>query len=282
MEYRKMWVGTEPGTHLDKSRSGRGGYRATARSSDNRLVGQAELFPVEDEPNDERDSVLLGALAGLAVVGLSVGAAAVFKGVRERRDHRLDESASTEHQVGTQTQDYQSAPAGWYDTGQDRLRWWNGRQWTEHFRSVSPTNAPPGWYDAGHGRQRWWDGHRWTSHFQPPLNTASPALPHYGEDPRAPQSHDVRIRTEPVTISMSRAEWEGRIRAMVLARAFSEEQWFLLSHARIVDGDPELLQCQGSLRKLTPGEFEQLIPGIFDARSVTDSHGHHVDPHRGG
>ncbi|MFD5864345.1 DUF2510 domain-containing protein [Agromyces sp. NPDC127015] len=33
-----------------------------------------------------------------------------------------------------------AAPAGWYDDGSGRLRWWNGAQWTEHF---APPPAPP-------------------------------------------------------------------------------------------------------------------------------------------
>lgn len=37
--------------------------------------------------------------------------------------------------------------------------------------------TPAGWYDDGSGRQRWWDGERWTDHFAP----AAPSLPSTGQ-----------------------------------------------------------------------------------------------------
>jgi|GEM_PF-2046553 len=37
-----------------------------------------------------------------------------------------------------------STPAGWYDDGSGRQRWWDGMQWTEHFAPTSPPN------DAGY------------------------------------------------------------------------------------------------------------------------------------
>ncbi|QNA93053.1 MULTISPECIES: DUF2510 domain-containing protein [unclassified Microbacterium] len=35
------------------------------------------------------------------------------------------------------------------------------------------TTTPAGWYDDGSGRQRWWDGQQWTEHFAP--DAAAPA-----------------------------------------------------------------------------------------------------------
>lgn len=37
----------------------------------------------------------------------------------------------------------QAAPAGWYEDGSGRLRWFDGTQWTEQFQSapVQPTNS---------------------------------------------------------------------------------------------------------------------------------------------
>lgn len=68
-------------------------------------------------------------------------------------------------------------PAGWYDDGTGKHRWWDGTRWTEQFidlrdpRTELRTDAGPaatgvagpGWYDDQRGRQRWWDGRRWTS-----------------------------------------------------------------------------------------------------------------------
>lgn len=34
---------------------------------------------------------------------------------------------------------------------------------------------PAGWYDDGSGRQRWWDGTQWTDQFAAPATTAAPA-----------------------------------------------------------------------------------------------------------
>lgn len=32
----------------------------------------------------------------------------------------------------------------------------------------TPTTAPAGWYDDGSGRLRWYDGTQWTAHYAPP------------------------------------------------------------------------------------------------------------------
>ncbi|MFK3678643.1 DUF2510 domain-containing protein [Microbacterium sp. NPDC090218] len=44
------------------------------------------------------------------------------------------------------------------------------------------TTTPAGWYDDGSGRQRWWDGQQWTEHFAP--EAAAPAEP---ETPAVPE-----------------------------------------------------------------------------------------------
>ncbi len=38
-------------------------------------------------------------------------------------------------------------------------------------------STPAGWYDDGSGRQRWWDGTQWTEHFAPEQQPAVPAAP---------------------------------------------------------------------------------------------------------
>ncbi|MCU6481406.1 DUF2510 domain-containing protein [Arthrobacter sp. A2-55] len=54
---------------------------------------------------------------------------------------------------------------------------------------------------------------------------------------------------------MSSTEWQKRVRAMVLSRAYSEEQWRLLSNARIEGADGALLEWQNELNKLTAHQF---------------------------
>ncbi len=36
-----------------------------------------------------------------------------------------------------------STPAGWYDDGSGRQRWWDGTQWTEHFAPEAPSEQTP-------------------------------------------------------------------------------------------------------------------------------------------
>ena len=54
--------------------------------------------------------------------------------------------------------------------------------------------TPAGWYDDGSGRQRWWDGQQWTEHFAPeaaaPVEDAAPAA-------SAPSEPDVSAVEEP-------------------------------------------------------------------------------------
>lgn len=68
-------------------------------------------------------------------------------------------------------------PAGWYDDGTGKHRWWTGTRWTEEYidlheaavelhRDAGPvptTAAPAGGYDDQRGRHRWWDGRQWTT-----------------------------------------------------------------------------------------------------------------------
>lgn len=44
-------------------------------------------------------------------------------------------------------------------------------------------STPAGWYDDGSGRQRWWDGGRWTEHFAPAQGDPAPAQPVYSASP---------------------------------------------------------------------------------------------------
>lgn len=254
------------GTHLDLSRDTAGAYRGTLRDDNNRLVGHAELHEIDDsddyspmyeyeadDSDSDDDSGLGGILAGLALVGLTLGTATVVGAARNKKARRRsDETQASSVQAAETT----SAPAGWYDAGAGRQRWWDGQKWTDHFQADPRyASAPPGWYDDGLGRQRWWDGFEWTAHFQasqaivvaPPVATSASAP---GSPPR-----DVEVAGGVPQITMSSAEWQERVRAMLLARAISEQQWRLLSTARIEDAGNELLAWQQQLASLTPQQF---------------------------
>ncbi|MFT4156481.1 MAG: DUF2510 domain-containing protein [Microbacterium sp.] len=47
-------------------------------------------------------------------------------------------------------------------------------------------SVPAGWYDDGSGRQRWWDGVRWTDDVPPAPVTSAPAAPATPATPAAP------------------------------------------------------------------------------------------------
>ena len=290
MAEKKFRAEIPDGTHLDLSRETTGAYRGTLRDEQNRLVGHAELHEIDDGDSDDEEFALGGALAGLALVGLTIGVAAAVGSVREKKARRRQEEARV---VSAQPAAIISAPAGWYDIGSGRQRWWDGQAWTEHFQAdPRSAAAPAGWYDDGSGRQRWWDGQAWTGHFQAdPRSVAAPAgwyddgsgrqrwwdgvewtahfepqqaiagspsamRPH---DAAGGSSRDVDVAVGQPQITMSSAEWQKRVRAMLLARAISEQQWRLLSIARIEDAGNELLAWQQQLASLTPQQFSDQL-----------------------
>ncbi|GAT74837.1 DUF2510 domain-containing protein [Microbacterium hydrocarbonoxydans] len=55
--------------------------------------------------------------------------------------------------------------------------------------------TPAGWYDDGSGRQRWWDGQQWTEHFAPVAEPETPAEPESPVVPETPTGHEAP--TEP-------------------------------------------------------------------------------------
>lgn len=50
---------------------------------------------------------------------------------------------------------------------------------------------------------------------------------------------------------MTSAEWRERVRRMIVARAYSDDQWRALTHCEVVDGDESLLLYQRELRGMT-------------------------------
>ncbi|WP_309066978.1 DUF2510 domain-containing protein [Microbacterium sp.] len=57
-------------------------------------------------------------------------------------------------------------------------------------------SVPAGWYDDGSGRQRWWDGEKWTEHFAPEADAA--AQPGQAGDASADVDTDATVRRDDV------------------------------------------------------------------------------------
>lgn len=278
------------GTHLANSQKTPGLQRDLLRENGtNKLLGPPESRATvkgedsspdfEYAPSDDDGSDFGGVLAGLALIGLTLGAVAAVGASRDQKLRRreLEWSLAEARRAETQpavTSSRVSAPAGWYDVDSARQRWWDGQQWTDHFQAdPRRASAPVGWYDDGSGRQRWWDGHEWTAHFQTAQDQRAPWTPvALGTAPGA-SATDMQAAYDRPKITMSSAEWQERVRAMLLARAFSEEQWGLLSNARIEDADGALLEWQGELSKLTPQQFSDRINYMLETNPALHSPG---------
>ncbi|GAA3873372.1 DUF2510 domain-containing protein [Tessaracoccus defluvii] len=262
MARKKMWVEYPDDGELSGDRDTPGAKSALVRDADNKLITHAKLYDDEDYDDDASVTGSTGSDvdAGGLVLGLlgvaGLVAVAVVGASRRRQDraHELpaEPLGSMDASASTVATPPVSAPAGWYDVGQDRLRWWDGQAWTEHVHVGNPrVGAPAGWYDDGSGRERWWDGHMWTGVFQPLHTTVTRSPePHTWEQ----RSHSV-VSPSPGSITMTKAEWQERVRTMIIARSISEMQWRSLSQARIEDADAELLMWQAELQKLTPQQF---------------------------
>ncbi|MGE4115865.1 MAG: DUF2510 domain-containing protein [Candidatus Nanopelagicales bacterium] len=83
--------------------------------------------------------------------------------------------------------------------------------------------------------------------------------------PLAPPAAEIASAPVDDAITMSSAEWQERVRAMLLARAFSEEQHRILSRARIADAAPEMLEWQRAFDSLTPQQFSDRITLMLEA-----------------
>jgi hypothetical protein len=68
-------------------------------------------------------------------------------------------------------------------------------------------------------------------------------------------------------VTMTPAEWQERLRLMLLAGAFQKEQWRLLSTAHLEDGD-DLLPLQGVMENLSP---QQVVEGMRQALEANQS-----------
>ncbi len=215
-----------------------------------------------DIPKDQA----AGVLAGLALVGVTVVAVGAISSLanrtglqqdlrRELEWNRAEARRLSAHAAGAGW--WVSAPAGWYDDGSGRMRWWDGQQWTAHYApDPRPVGPPPGWYDDGSGRMRWWNGQQWTEHFQQTQHRSKPAQLTSKATTTHPSSHESLHQSR---IRMSSAAWQERMRMLLLARAFSEKEWYLLSQAHIEDADSELAAWQSELQQLSPQQFSELI-----------------------
>ncbi|MDF2509334.1 MAG: hypothetical protein K0Q52_3193 [Microbacterium sp.] len=62
------------------------------------------------------------------------------------------------------------------------------------------STTPAGWYDDGTGRQRWWDGQQWTEHYAPePADSTEPEAQAAGEDLETPATETPAVDETPST-----------------------------------------------------------------------------------
>ena len=80
-------------------------------------------------------------------------------------------------------------------------------------------------------------------------------------------STEVAATVDTPTVIMTSAEWQERFRLMLMAGTFQEEQWRLLSTARVEDGD-DLLEVQSAMENLSP---QQVAEGMRQALEANQS-----------
>lgn len=226
------------GLHLDASRDESGAYRGTLRDSANKLVGHANLIEIDPDIEDDEPSAgpAIGfgpLLVALGIGAVAVGTAAVTAHVVRTRGRQMPQPEIKRIPQET-AQPVVAPPAGWYNDGTGAIRWWNGQAWTEHMRS-----AP--------------------QHTQPQPVTVQVNV--MGPLTSPPPSRD---DTAAESVTMTTAEWQNLFRTMVLARAFSDAQWRLLSRARIVDADETVIQSQEKLRSLSSEQFARQVARLID------------------
>lgn len=68
--------------------------------------------------------------------------------------------------------------------------------------------TPAGWYDDGSGRQRWWDGEQWTEHFAPEATTPEASAP---ETTAVSEQPTAQAAEEPLPVVPTEAEVDATI-----------------------------------------------------------------------
>jgi hypothetical protein len=212
----------------------------------NKLVGHATLHEVDeyeyeydsdenegDEAEGDAIAALLGIAAGAGIAYATVRVASRYKESRARRKASREVNAPPPPQIPVEASRRVLPPAGWCEDASGRVRWWDGQQWTEHTKSFSGDESA-----------------RSFGVVEPRSHVS--------------QSNELSPGRRKAQTTMSSAEWEARARAMLLARAFSDEQRSLLANAQIDDADPALLKAQRELRSLTPQQFSDRIGAILE------------------
>lgn len=245
----------------------------------NKLMGPAKWVWESDDSEDEDQledyssgatldvpfSLVLG---GLAVAGITISAVAASEAFRRRRQERRKEIDSV-HAADDERVDRASAPPGWYELKDGRQAWWTGEEWSGQVRMAPDRQgAPAGWYDDGTGTSRWWDGRLWTAHVQNKLRPDN-REPGDGLFSARDSSNSRQLSADYVDVTMSSTEWKIRFRQMFLARAFSDSEWELLSHASIDDGEEDLRGWQRELRQMSSEEFADAVNRVVDSGAAS-------------
>jgi len=68
--------------------------------------------------------------------------------------------------------------------------------------------TPAGWYDDGSGRQRWWDGEQWTEHFAPETTAPEASAP---ETTTVSEQPTEQVAEEPLPVVPTEAEVDATI-----------------------------------------------------------------------
>ena len=147
-EWELRQVRLPTGAHRSRSTDTPGADRELLFDDQNRNLGPSESVPIDEEElrrryqgdpviiyetaEGEADSTLGlgGALAGLALVGLTIGAVAAASAVSGRKERRREEEwqrAEARRNAAAAPPARASAPAGWYDIGAGRQQWWDGQ-----------------------------------------------------------------------------------------------------------------------------------------------------------
>ncbi|MFB4350454.1 DUF2510 domain-containing protein [Microbacterium sp. CR_7] len=86
--------------------------------------------------------------------------------------------------------------------------------------------TPAGWYDDGSGRQRWWDGTQWTEHFAPSTDAADPGVSQTADSSSAADASSAVSSTDESSVpeSAAAAETAAAVESISAVESGSWEQ----------------------------------------------------------